>query len=192
LGAGGFSFAPAAAGAAPWQAAGHWVEIRQNGRSVGGLGVLARKELEAIVPEGGHVVWLAIDFDELEGAVHPEVHYEAAPIYPGSWQDFSLLWNAAQGFAALEEHISGFVHPLVARREFLYAYKGKGLPPRPGELFLPLLDRRRRPHAQQRRDRRLPPGVPGISEDRGDCFALKAESGFIPLSARSSSLTTDH
>lgn len=121
-------FSPARA-ELPWQTDGHWVAIRQEQRAVGGLGVLAGPVQQAVVPEGGQVVWFEIRFDELEGTVHPELTYSAPPVYPGSWQDFSLLWDQVQGFVALEDRLNAFAHPLLMRREFLYAYKGKGLPP---------------------------------------------------------------
>jgi phenylalanyl-tRNA synthetase beta chain len=70
--------------------------------------------------------------DALEGPIYPELKYQAPPIYPGSWQDFSLMWDVTQGFAALQSRLDAFSHPLVMRREFLYVYKGKGLPPGKG------------------------------------------------------------
>ena len=39
-----------------------------------------------------------------------------------------MVWDLERGFAALEERLDSFSHPLVMRRDFLYAYKGKGLP----------------------------------------------------------------
>jgi len=112
----------------PWQSPGGWVAVRQGDRRVGGLGVLAGPILKTVAPEGGQVVWFELDLARLEGAIYPQVKYAAPPIYPGSWQDFSLVWDAASGFAALEERLAVFSHPLVMRREFLYVYKGKGLP----------------------------------------------------------------
>lgn len=123
-----FRFEPAGAGEAPWQEAGRWVTVRGGQRGRGGLGVLGPKLLKTVCPEGGQVVWFELDLDELQGPIYPDVKYAPPPIYPGSWQDFSLVWEVAQGFAALEERLDRFSHPLVLRREFLYAYKGKGLP----------------------------------------------------------------
>lgn len=123
-----FTFQPSAEGASPWQSADLWAEIRQDDRPVGGLGVLDDAILEAVSPEGGQVVWFELAMNELQGPMYPEVSHEASPVYPGSWQDFSLVWDVARGFAALEERVAAFSHPLIMRREFLYAYKGKGVP----------------------------------------------------------------
>jgi len=76
----------------------------------------------------GQVMWFELAMDALEGPIFPELKYQAPPIYPGSWQDFSLVWDVAQGFAALEARLNAFSHPLVLRREFLYVYKGRGMP----------------------------------------------------------------
>jgi phenylalanyl-tRNA synthetase beta subunit len=38
------------------------------------------------------------------------------------------VWDLDQGFAALEDVLAQFSHPLVTRREFVTSYKGKGLP----------------------------------------------------------------
>ncbi len=123
-----FSFVPADASDLPWQAPGHWVAIRYGEETVGGLGALVGKALEAVAPDGGQVVWFEMDFDRLEGPIFPMVEYEAPPRYPGSWQDFSLVWDLDQGFAALEAVLAEFSHPLVTGREFVTSYKGKGLP----------------------------------------------------------------
>ena len=123
-----FSFVPADASDLPWQSPGHWVAIQCGDETVGGLGGLAGKALETVAPDGGQVVWFEMDFDRLEGPIFPMVEYEAPPRYPGSWQDFSLVWDLDQGFAALEAVLAEFSHPLVTGREFVTSYKGKGLP----------------------------------------------------------------
>ena len=123
-----FSFVPATESRFPWQEPGHWVAIQCGNETVGGLGALAGAALEAVAPDGGQVVWFEIDFDRLEGPIFPVVEYEAPPRYPGSWQDFSLVWDLDQGFAALENVLGQFEHPLVTGREFITSYKGKGLP----------------------------------------------------------------
>jgi len=127
LAGGEFRFQPSAAAKVPWQIARHWMTILQGDRAVGGLGALAGPILETVTPEG-QVVWFELALDGLEGSIYPSVKYVAPPIYPGSWQDFSLVWDTARGFAALEERLTAFRHALVMRREFLYVYKGKGLP----------------------------------------------------------------
>jgi len=128
VGSAPLAFVPSGAGDAPWQIADHWVALRQGETPVGGLGVLDGPILEAVSPEGGQVVWFDLAMDRLDGPIFPELTYQAAPIYPGSWQDFSLVWDVARGFAALQERLDAFSHPLVMRREFLYVYRGKGLP----------------------------------------------------------------
>jgi len=122
------SFAPTPKVQAPWQVPDRWVAIRRGQRPVGGLGVLSGPILQRVSPEGGQVVWFELAMDQLEGSIYPDVNYQPAPVYPGSWQDFSLIWDTSRGFAALEERLAKFSHPLIRRRNFLYSYKGKGLP----------------------------------------------------------------
>jgi len=38
------------------------------------------------------------------------------------------LWDVTKGFDSLEAVLSKFQHPLISEREFLYVFKGKGLP----------------------------------------------------------------
>lgn len=123
-----FSFVPAEAAQFPWQVPGYWVAIRCGDQAIGGLGALAGGVLEAVAPDGGQVVWFELEFDRLDGSVFPVVQYEAPPRYPGSWQDFSLVWDLDRGFAALEDVLARFSHPLLTGREFVTSYKGKGLP----------------------------------------------------------------
>jgi phenylalanyl-tRNA synthetase beta subunit len=124
-------FVPQAGSQAPWELAGEWVEIRRGGRAVGGLGVLTGPILQTVAHEG-QVVWFELAMDELDAPIYPQLEYVAPPVYPGSWQDFSLVWDVGQGYAALDERLGRFTHPLVMRREFLYLYKGKGLSPGTG------------------------------------------------------------
>jgi len=128
IGLGSMEFVPKADSQAPWEIPGHWVELRLGGRPVGGLGVLAGPILQTVAQEG-QVVWFEVAMDELDAPIYAQVQYVAPPIYPGSWQDFSLVWDVSQGFAALEDRLNQFAHPLLVRREFLYLYKGKGLAP---------------------------------------------------------------
>ena len=131
-GLGPLAFVPSPASDAPWQVPYHWVSIRCGDRELGGLGVLADKIQEVVVPEGGQVVWFELEMDRIEGPIYPAVKHQPVPIYPLSWQDFSLVWDVAQGYSALEERLATFAHPLIRSREFVYAYKGKGLPPGKG------------------------------------------------------------
>jgi len=118
-------------GDVPWQVPHYFVSVTCNGKQVGSLGALSGKILETVAPDG-QVLWFELDLEALDGPIYPELKYQAPPIYPGSWQDFSLVWDLTQGFAALESRLDAFSHPLVMRREFLYVYKGKGLPPGKG------------------------------------------------------------
>ncbi|MDO4576363.1 MAG: phenylalanine--tRNA ligase subunit beta [Planctomycetia bacterium] len=114
--------------AAPWMQDGFWVEVfTRDGQKVGALGVLDGKLLQTVVSEGGQVVWFELEYYKLDTPVFPELHFQHLPVYPGSWQDFSILWNIDDGFAALDEKLARFHHPLLTKREFLYFYKGKGL-----------------------------------------------------------------
>jgi phenylalanyl-tRNA synthetase beta chain len=115
----------------PWQAPGHWATVLQGGKPVGELGVLGGGFLEKVVEEG-QVVWFELALDELDGSIYPQLKYQPPSIYPGSWQDFSLVWDLGKGFAALEQQLNAFSHALVVQREFLGSYKGKGLPPGKG------------------------------------------------------------
>jgi phenylalanyl-tRNA synthetase beta chain len=130
-GSGPYTFQPCPAGNAPWEIAGNWVAIRRGDRTLGGLGVLTGPILETVALEG-QVVWFELDLEDLDGTVFPEVKYAAPPVYPGSWQDFSMVWDVAKGFHELEDRLNRFSHPLVMRREFLTAYKGKGMLPGKG------------------------------------------------------------
>ena len=112
---------------APWMEDGYWAEILCNGKHIGALGVLDGKILDTVVSEGGQVVWFELEYYKLESEIFPQMHFDALPVYPGSWQDFSLVWNIDDGFAALDEKLARFQHPLLKKREFLAFYKGKGL-----------------------------------------------------------------
>ncbi len=118
----------------PWFSAGEYVEIRgqrtedrEQGVIVGYLGVVGKSLLEKISPEGGQIVWFEISLEQLGGELFPKNRYAELPKFPGSWQDFSLVWEIDKGFAELEKTLDAFTHPLINRREFVVAYKGKGL-----------------------------------------------------------------
>lgn len=112
----------------PWQKRGKWLSIFQANRCVGSMGVADQALLEVVAPEGGQLVWFELDMDALQGTLWPAPQYVPPPSFPGSVQDFSLLWDAARGFAPLERILDGFEHPLIQKRQFLYVYRGKGLP----------------------------------------------------------------
>ncbi len=116
---------------APWKQDGYWVEIYEgdakNGRKVGSLGVLDGKFLNTVVSEGGQVVWFELEYYKLETPLFPTMKFRGMPVYQGSWQDFSLVWDIDKGYAALDAKLAEFTHPLLKGRDFVYFYKGKGL-----------------------------------------------------------------
>ena len=116
---------------APWMQDGYWVEIFQgdakDGKKVGALGVLDGKFLNTVVSEGGQVVWFELEYFKLDTPLFPELKFKGMPVYQGSWQDFSLVWDIEKGYAALDEKLGEFTHPLLKGRDFVYFYKGKGL-----------------------------------------------------------------
>ena len=111
----------------PWKNAGHYAGIYQNEKYVGALGVIDKKLLEKIWPEGGQIVWFELDLDKINTSVYPAISCVNLPKFPGSWQDFSLVWSIDAGFAELEKVLDSFKHPLINRREFVVVYKGKGM-----------------------------------------------------------------
>ncbi|RMG03292.1 MAG: hypothetical protein D6741_02460 [Planctomycetota bacterium] len=111
----------------PWLEAKHWVSIKADDQELGYLAVLPRTMIQKVVAEG-QVIVFELDLDRLAALPVAAQPYRPAPVYPGSWQDFSLLWDAGAGFAALDDRLAKFTHPLLKQRDFLYTYKGKGLP----------------------------------------------------------------
>ncbi len=120
--------ADVAAGGEPWQIDGLWGRVMCDGEDAGAIGVLSGRIAGIVAPQA-QVVWFDLDLEKLDGPVYPQVTYAAPPVYPGSWQDFSMLWKISDGFAALERKLGRFAHPLVANREFLFLYKAKELEP---------------------------------------------------------------
>ena len=122
-----FTFDVGADSPIPWRGAGLWAEIRQNGRCVGSIGAAGKELLSALIPEGGQIVWFELELDLLEGNLYPSLKFAEPPKFPGSWQDFSLVWPLAAGYRKLESVLDSFADPLLQNREFLTSYKGKGL-----------------------------------------------------------------
>lgn len=129
-----FHFVVGAESPTPWQSEGSWVEIRQRqvGKNrddirIGGLGVLDTETARKVSPEGGRIVWFELEMDKIDGALFPTVQFVEPAKFPGSWLDFSLIWSIDLGFDRLEKLLDGFSDPLLKRREFLTAYRGKGL-----------------------------------------------------------------
>ena len=111
----------------PWQTPDYSVEIYQGDTKIGLLGLLDKKIMEVVSPEGGQVVWFEIELDKFDGTLYPELKFAEPPKFPGSWQDFSLVWSLDAGYESLANRLDEFKDPLLIRREFLTSYKGKGL-----------------------------------------------------------------
>jgi phenylalanyl-tRNA synthetase beta chain len=121
-------FETATDGAAPWEQDGQFARLSRNGKALGALGYLSGPVLDEF-GANAQVVWFDLDFDALDGPVYPDVTYEPASPFPGSWFDMSIVWPEAESFAALQAKLDRFAHPLVQGREFIGHYKGKGLEP---------------------------------------------------------------
>lgn len=111
----------------PWESENFSVDILQGDQKIGSLGVADKKFLHIISPEGGQVVWFEIALDKFEGDLYPNLKISDPPKFPGSWQDFSLVWKIDDGYEKLEALLDQFTDPLLIKREFLTLYKGKGL-----------------------------------------------------------------
>jgi phenylalanyl-tRNA synthetase beta subunit len=95
---------------------------------VGSLGYLAGPALAAF-KRNAQVAWLELNLSALPLLSYPEVRTQMPPVYPGSWLDFTLVWPAAKGFAALEQELAAFGDPLLQDRSFVTSYAGQGLEP---------------------------------------------------------------
>ncbi len=108
----------------PWKSDGEWVLVERAGVKAGELGILRGRALDACAP-GGQVVWFELDLDVMPAPTYAEPAYEPPPVYPLSWQDFSLVWSLERGYAELRATIDEFEHPLIRRLEFRGLFKGK-------------------------------------------------------------------
>ncbi len=113
--------------ATPWQKVDYSVEIFCGDVKIGALGVLDKATLAIVSPEGGQVVWFEIELDKFPGSIYPAYRFVEPPKFPGSWQDFSLVWSLDSGYEGLVAKLDGFKHPLLLNRSFLTSYKGKGM-----------------------------------------------------------------
>ena len=126
LNLGGFEFVPADQTRSIWEQAGCHLEIRQGGQIVGGLGYLSGPAQSAF-KSNALICWLELDLSLLPTLAYPDLKMAMPPSFPGSWLDFSILWPAARGFAALEKLLDGFGDEVIQGRDFVAAYGGKGL-----------------------------------------------------------------
>ncbi|MBQ3453572.1 MAG: hypothetical protein IJG25_01770, partial [Thermoguttaceae bacterium] len=65
------------------------------------------------------IVWFELALDQFRGDLYPEVHLRDLPRFPGSWQDFSLVWPLADGYEKLVAKLDQFRDELLLSREFL-------------------------------------------------------------------------
>src|SRR5215208_541774 len=112
------------AAAGPWAVDGKWVSVYLNGEQVGEMGVLDGPVLQ-VCAHGGQVVWFELNLAAMPGPTFAEATYQAPPVYPASWQDFSLVWNVNKGYTELRETLEAFKHPLIKGLEFRGFYKDK-------------------------------------------------------------------
>ncbi|MDO5580490.1 MAG: phenylalanine--tRNA ligase subunit beta [Planctomycetia bacterium] len=122
-----FKFAAAKDPQFPWESQDYSVDILQGDQKIGTLGVADKKFLNIVSPEGGQIVWFEIALDKIAGNLYPHLKISDPPKFPGSWQDFSIVWKIDAGYEKLEALLDEFSDPLLIRREFLTLYKGKGL-----------------------------------------------------------------
>ncbi len=118
------TFTPSADTHIPWIRAGRTLTITLGEREVGHLGVLS-EPLAAHCVNAGAVVWFRLHAAAWEGEVFPAQKYVAPPNIPGSWQDFTFVHPAAEGWAKLCATLDSFEHPLVSAREFVTVYQPK-------------------------------------------------------------------
>ena len=119
---------PGQADAAAWAVSGAHLEISQGGKLKGRLGYLSGPILAAF-KRNAQVAWLELELDDLPLLDYPTVEVKAAPTYPGSWLDFSLLWPTTLAYAALEQALDQFNDDLLQGRDLVATYSGKGLEP---------------------------------------------------------------
>ena len=122
-----FSFAPTKESVSPWQKIDYSADVFVGEEKVGAIGVLDKETLAKVSPEGGQVVWFELELDKINGNLYPQTTFAAPPKFPGSWQDFSLVWPIESGYDGLARKLDEFKHPLILKRDFVAFYKGKGL-----------------------------------------------------------------
>lgn len=122
-----FTFSPVKESVSPWQKLDYAADVFVGETKVGAIGVLDKETLDKVSPEGGQVVWFELELDKIEGALYPTLKFHEAPKFPGSWQDFSLVWPIESGYEGLVNKLGEFKHPLILKRDFVGFYKGKGI-----------------------------------------------------------------
>jgi phenylalanyl-tRNA synthetase beta chain len=120
-------FTPSHAHRLPWETPGTVMNIIADGKKVGDIGYVSGKFMENF-EKGTLAAWFELNLDEITSTAYPEITYEEIPIYPGSWMDFSILYDKAAGYKSLSDMINEFSRPVLKKAKFLYLYDGKGLP----------------------------------------------------------------
>ncbi len=111
----------------PWQKTDYSVDIYCGDAKIGALGVLDKQTLSVVSPDGGQVVWFELELDRFPGSIYPTYSFTEPAKFPGSWQDFSLVWSLESGYEGLAAKLDEFKHPLIVKRNFVTSYKGKGM-----------------------------------------------------------------
>ncbi len=120
-------FIPTEESSIPWKKPDYTVDIALGDTRIGSMGVLDKDLMNKVVSEGGQIVWFEIELEKFPGALYPALTFVEPPKFPGSWQDFSLLWPIESGYEGLSAKLDEFKHPLLQKREYVTFYKGKGL-----------------------------------------------------------------
>lgn len=124
-GVGPFTYTAATPTAAPWTRTTATTEIRAGRQVVGAMGVLPLA-LRKKVADAGVGVWFALRVDQLTGPLYPETKCRPIPVYPGSFQDFTIIAPSTTGYAGLEAILAGLAHPLLDSRSFIGVYTKPG------------------------------------------------------------------
>ncbi|HSN99752.1 MAG TPA: phenylalanine--tRNA ligase subunit beta, partial [Candidatus Nanopelagicales bacterium] len=117
-------YAPVEPSHMPWIAPGRALSISLGGEVIGHVGLLP-DSLKPHAIDAGNAVWFALDADRLAGEIYPAMAYQAPPVFPGSWQDFTIVWPTAEGYAGLAATLDRFSHRCLDRWTLIDYYKPK-------------------------------------------------------------------
>jgi phenylalanyl-tRNA synthetase beta chain len=106
----------------PWDEEG--TEILLGCRKIGTIGILPESIREKIGKKA-EIIWFELKVDLPAVAILPSTKYEQISRYPGSWLDFSIVWETSKGYQQLQDRLSSFSHPLLKGNDFVYLYQGK-------------------------------------------------------------------
>lgn len=114
----------------PWQTENESVDIAVAGSVRGAIGILPPGIAETI-SHASQIIWFEIDLSSIADLPEPDgtsIRYSETSNYPGSWQDFSIVWSLEQGFLELQSVLVRFRHPLVQKSDFIGVYQGGEVP----------------------------------------------------------------